>query len=84
MNDSRTRSGSKETCGFPLGLSQEGLKSPVGPAQKCGPFPAQDALTLACFTVLLGSNLEKIQESHLRLFWLKSYALQFDRGDMVE
>lgn len=65
---------------FHSGLSQEGLKSPVGPAQKCGPFPAQDALTLACFTVLLGSNLEKSQESHLRLFWLKPYyALQFDR-----
>lgn len=69
---------------FHSGLSQEGFKSPVDPAQNCGPFPAPDALTLACFIVLLGSNLWKIQESHLRLFWLKSYALQFDRWDMVE
>lgn len=40
---------------FYSGLSQEGFKSPIGPAQKSGPLPTQDALTLACFIVLLGS-----------------------------
>lgn len=87
MNESRTRSGPKETCGFLVGVHRRRLWDPlVGLAQRCGPFPAQGALILACFIALLGVTAGLVVRTwrkfrSLILSWLTWYHLQLDRWD---